>query len=294
MNPVWVGRRRWTMTRRKYKKLMRRQGAEQVEQTWDKIRQRWGRSSAVIGTALQELEWPRVHAMESVTAYQTQNIIKLKLGKLRVWTGAERGFRCARAECARQSDTGPAHLIWECPDAQEHWGMVRRQWGGEERWPKGAAKTEEEVMREIFSFSIRDMPQWTAPWRQAHPEVTGETMREVLAAMWTLCCAETTTAIWRWNVNRVHQEEHLKATREAAIEALRRGVSEAMTRYRSSLYPLTQRSHGRIQVAEEVSRRWRQDREGEQVRVGEPDHSAGSGGTTQGLNGVSEKETSKN
>ncbi|KAE8910880.1 hypothetical protein PF005_g15599 [Phytophthora fragariae] len=136
LNPVWVGHRRWTLTRKKYKALMRRHKTEEVKMAWSSIQRKWTESDVEIAAALNELTWKRVHALEGVTAYQTQNIIKLKMGRLRLWAGDQLGFGCPRAECRRQSAAGLAHLIRGCPDAKAHWDSVLR------RWQLAAGKTE--------------------------------------------------------------------------------------------------------------------------------------------------------
>ncbi|KAE9250696.1 hypothetical protein PF004_g2833 [Phytophthora fragariae] len=89
---VWVGGRRWRYTRKRYKALISKANEALVRRTKAKIDEGWKASNAAIAEALEQLSWTRAHTMEGVTAYMTQNIVKLKLGRLRIWAGKELGF----------------------------------------------------------------------------------------------------------------------------------------------------------------------------------------------------------
>jgi hypothetical protein len=145
--------------------------------------------------------------------------------------------------------------------------MVRRRWSGDAD-TEGAAPTEADEIREVFSLSVNKTPRWLRRWRRDQQGVLDDVVRIVLEDVWTLCCATTITAVWRWNVDRIHQAERWRPTLEGATAVLTRQVSEAMARYRLGLYPLTAQSHGNILVAEALSRWWNRDLDDEQHRRG--------------------------
>lgn len=128
MMPLWAGNRRWSQTRKAYKDLIDRERVKTAHTAGDRITSTWARQHPGIAHALRQLTWKRVHRMEGITAYQTQNIVKLKLHKMRLWADRDIGFQCAREGCACSGKGGAEHLIWTCPDAQIFWSMMLTAW----------------------------------------------------------------------------------------------------------------------------------------------------------------------
>jgi hypothetical protein len=260
LTPVWVGKRRWKMTRKKYKTLMKKSQERTALQTWHKVQRNWRESNANIARALEDLNWPRLHKLEGVTAYQTQNLMKLKMGRLRLWTNAELGYRCPRGGCNERTSGSLAHLVWECPDAGALWEVVRRHWHANDADGRVDTGAREGMVQDVFSCSLLEEPCWIKHWRiHNEVEVSGGEATAIAEEMWALCCATTITMIWRWKVEELHQEAAERRTLEDAQGGLYSAIREAFARYRMGCYPLTPHTYRKLQVAEVVSRRWSRD-----------------------------------
>ncbi|OWZ11877.1 reverse transcriptase [Phytophthora megakarya] len=107
---LWAGQRRWTQSRRRYKRLIKTRLQKEAEQVKISIADKWKSSHEVLAAALESLPWKRIHEMEGVTAYQSQNILRLKLNRLRLWTGKDRGLGCSATSCAQRSAGGGQHI----------------------------------------------------------------------------------------------------------------------------------------------------------------------------------------
>ncbi|GMF46368.1 unnamed protein product [Phytophthora fragariaefolia] len=241
----------------RYKALISKANEALVRRTKERIDEGWKASNAAIAEALEQLSWTRVHTMEGVTAYMTQNIVKLKLGRLLIWAGKELGFRCARADCQSTEKGGIAHLIWECSEAQNAWGLVRRFWT-QDKGRRGDMTDDdtELLVRDIFSFSLAEVPGWLRRWGEDNADVHSDDLKEVAGEMWALGCAVITTGIWRRNVDWIHMEADERGGGTEVFQAMATAVHEAFLRYRMSLYPLTQYSIGRIRVADVIVHKW--------------------------------------
>jgi hypothetical protein len=120
MSPLWVGRRRWTQTRKQYKRLISKGQADGRSKARSSIESKLREQNAELAQALHGLQWSKIHRMEGVTAYQTQNICKLKVNRLRLWAGEEVGYQCEVTQCGETHLGGTAHLAWECTEAQQY------------------------------------------------------------------------------------------------------------------------------------------------------------------------------
>jgi len=91
MKPLWTGKRRWRQTRKMYKQLINKQRDVDSAIAVGKLNEEMAIDNARVAAALQRLSWKQVYRMEGVSAYQTQNIYKLKMNRLRLWAGQEAG-----------------------------------------------------------------------------------------------------------------------------------------------------------------------------------------------------------
>lgn len=64
MMPIWVGGRRWTQSRKRYKALINKKRNELATATQEKRKNQWKQQHPAIATALQGVEWKRVYQME--------------------------------------------------------------------------------------------------------------------------------------------------------------------------------------------------------------------------------------
>lgn len=110
--PLWVGKWRWTQSRKIYKKLINKQRDAMATTAKERIAGKWTKQHPGVAKQLQRLDWSRVHRMERVSAYQTHNIVKLKLNQLLLWAGVNLGFRCTSNRCQETEEHGVSHLIW--------------------------------------------------------------------------------------------------------------------------------------------------------------------------------------
>lgn len=199
-----------------------------------KIQACWEKRHSDIARALTKLTWERISAMSGGSAYQIQNVRKLKLHRLKLWAEPELGFRCLGPQC-RDSDTeGVVHLVWKCQDAQAHWRAWLKRWDTE--YAYGAEVSVAKLMA-IFSFQMEKVPRWLCKWASDHNIAEWDVLERVAQDLWEAGCAVMLTAIWRWNVGRKHDTVRSRcAVDEHASEAIHQ-VTEAMQRYRLTYYP---------------------------------------------------------
>ncbi|GMF38447.1 unnamed protein product [Phytophthora fragariaefolia] len=119
--PIWAGKRRWTQNRKQYKKLMNKERRKAAEEALQQRKLEQGHEQ--VAKVLKRLSWTQIQRMEGVTPYQTQNIIQLKLNRLKMWAGAEQGYGCTVAGCKRDESRGTLHVAWTCKEAEEFWNM---------------------------------------------------------------------------------------------------------------------------------------------------------------------------
>jgi hypothetical protein len=127
MQPLWTGKRRWKQSRKKYKQLMNKQRDSEGAQQVAKLEADMTEDNALLASALQLLTWKIIYRMEGVSAYQTQNLYKLKQNRLRMWAGQEEGFRCQASGCTSAGEGGTAHTVWGCSEARRFWEELRRR-----------------------------------------------------------------------------------------------------------------------------------------------------------------------
>lgn len=149
----------------------------------ERITRTWARQHAGIAKALRLLTWKRVHRMEGVTAYQKQNIVKLKLHRMRLWAGRDTGFQCAREGCVSSGEGGEGHLIWICPDAQRFWRMMRNAWGKGKEQHRNKDELGDEIVQDIFSFILQHVPRWLTDWGAGREKETGGMLFQVSTEM---------------------------------------------------------------------------------------------------------------
>jgi hypothetical protein len=156
-----------------------------------------------LAKALQGLQLSKIHRMEGVTPYQTQNICNLKVNRLRLWAGEDAGYQCQVMQCGETHLGGTGHLVWECTEAQHYWGELRRKWAiSETGWTAGRGS----AMAAIFGFRLKSMPQWLVEWGRQQENLHWEDLQKTADEMWAVGVAVMLTAIWRRNVDRLHPE----------------------------------------------------------------------------------------
>ncbi|KAG3075091.1 hypothetical protein PI124_g20463 [Phytophthora idaei] len=83
MSRLWVGKRRWTQTRKKYKAIIGRTRSRRAAQEQELTRVKGDLKHKELNYALEQLPWKNVHRLHGVTAYLKQNIVKMKASRLR-------------------------------------------------------------------------------------------------------------------------------------------------------------------------------------------------------------------
>jgi hypothetical protein len=96
-----------------------------------------------LSRAMANLSWKHMYRMEGVAAYQTQNIYRMKVNRLRMWGGTELGYQCLAESCRGYRGGTTAHLVWGCPVARAFWEVLRSRWGKKE--PATAAEKADEM-----------------------------------------------------------------------------------------------------------------------------------------------------
>lgn len=76
-----------------------------------------------------------------------------------------------------------------------------------------------------------------------------DSLYTVVNERWALGCAITITAILRWNVDRLREDEQVARTIGEAVEGFRKTIGEALIRYRMALFPHTSASKHKMDVA---------------------------------------------
>jgi ribonuclease HI len=255
MSPLWVGRRRWAQTRKQYKKIINKRQEDARREARSKLEAGLRVDHDRFAKAVHGLEWGKIYRMEGVTAYQTQNIFKLKVNRLRLWADNERGFQCLAEQCGDRAVGGTAHLAWGCPEAQMFWTELRERWGMTDQEEAG---NQERGIAESFGFRLDRMPQWLVEWGRGTELTQWEDLQHPADAMWAVGVAVMLTAIWRRNADQVHPEEREERGLVEAVKEAGAAVSEAYARYRMGLLPWTKDTAVRLQIADVIARQCKQ------------------------------------
>jgi hypothetical protein len=88
------------------------------------------------------------------------------------------------------------------------------------------------------------------PWTDIHKAATD---------MWRLGAAVLLTAIWRWNVDRLHPEGRRARTLAEAVTGAMSGVKEAYARHKMGKFPLTAMSHTALRIVGKIIRHWAEE-----------------------------------
>ncbi|KAE9127053.1 hypothetical protein PF010_g1549 [Phytophthora fragariae] len=275
MRPLWAGKRRWKQSRKSYKKLIGKRREAAAIKAEAQIGEAWKANHASMARALEQLKWKRIHRMEDVTAYQAQTVVRLKNNRLRLWAGKENNFKCLAAGCTNSKTLGSAHLAWDCDEAQAHWRLYCAKWEGAKCTSWETKDTQEEAIKKFFGFKLQKMPGWLTTWGVEQEVEPWDQVTEVACSMWALGCAVTLTALWRWNVDRLHPEGKKAAAIADQLRRYQTSVVEAFERFRLGLYPLTTASYIKIWAAGEILKHWRRkdfiavpEKRNDVVRVG--------------------------
>nr|CAI72276.1 hypothetical protein PI35.0270c [Phytophthora infestans] len=237
MRPVWAGKRRWCRTRKEYKGVIGKSSRSKVAKVQDLLNNKLAQENKALYRAIKQLKWKQVHRMHGVTPYQKQNVLRLKMGRLRLWRGKAEEYACAGARCANDTSQGQAHLVWECPDARAVWGKMLAMW--EMPAPSGYADTDKESMQDIFALTLSKLPPWLIDWGNAQKEETWNEIHEVATAVWTMGCATMITALWRWKIAESFPDGNSRPTEAKEIQRTRARLQETLLRYKAGLFPLT-------------------------------------------------------
>jgi ribonuclease HI len=114
-------------------------------------------------------------------------------------------------------------------------------------------------IQEIFGCQLEHMPAWIVNWAQQARFEPWEDVQKVVTELWAIGVAVTITALWRMNVDRVHEDGDRATSMQEALLKWGSAVREAYARYKLRLYPVTQSSVSRIQVAELIGNHWAAD-----------------------------------
>ncbi|KAF1777803.1 hypothetical protein GQ600_2855 [Phytophthora cactorum] len=188
------------------------------------VRDRAERRNEEIAKALKKLTWQQVQQMHGVTPYIKQNVLRMKLGKIRLWRDKQHGFHCPGERCG--SAEGP------------------NQWGTSS------------PINDIFSLTLTKPPTWLTEWGRDKEDEYWDYIHQVAAELWILGCAAVITAIWRWKVTKVHSNGYKPLTEAAMLQNTKGQLLEAYRRYQLGLLPLTAVSRRKIDIAEQVRTRW--------------------------------------
>ncbi|KAG1706307.1 hypothetical protein DVH05_001455 [Phytophthora capsici] len=266
MRPVWAGKRRWCRTRKEYKSAIGESSRSKAAKEQYIMNDKLAQENKALSGAIEQLKWKQVHRMHGVTAYQKQNVIRMKMGRLRLWRGKTQGYACDGARCANESSQGQAHLLWECPDARAVWGKMMAMW--ELPYLSGDADTDMESMQDIFALTLSKLPQWLIDWGNAQKEDRWNELHEVAAAVWTMGCATMITALWRWKVSESYPDGNARPTETNELQRTRVRLQECLLRYRVGLFPLTDQTHKKLLVVDRIRRQWAESRPSEGCREG--------------------------
>jgi ribonuclease HI len=257
MAPLWVGKRRWTQSRKMYKRLINAQRDRRAEKARKEIQDKLAQGFPAEAKALAKLDWKQIHKMEGVSPYMTQTIMRFKSNRLRLWTTEENGFRCLAQTCGATETQGNMHLGWACPEAQLYWEEYLRRWGRETGTGPDAAASRRAAMNDVLGFRLPVLPAWLARWGQQEYIHDWSAMHKVVRDLWKLGIAVVLTAIWRRNIDRGYPDGRRTRTLAESISGAMDGVAESYERYRLGRLPLTSATLIPIQTTEQLLRHWR-------------------------------------
>lgn len=127
--------------------------------------------------------------------------------------------------------------------------MLIQQWRRRTASIGATTQQREDAISDIFAFNLRQVSRWLVDWGKGKDSKTRDKLYEVVNAMWVLECAYVVSAIWRWNVDRVHGDGNKARTIAEAVAGCKRAIREAFVRYIMQLYPLDSHSKQGIDIA---------------------------------------------
>ncbi|KAF1795444.1 hypothetical protein GQ600_18572 [Phytophthora cactorum] len=224
--PLWAGKRRWTQTRARYKKLINSKRSSAAVAALERVKEAWKRQHTDIAAALEKLHWKDGHRLRCISAYQHQTVMRMKWNRLRLWAGAELGLRCSNPSCYGAEQHRTAHLIWRYPWARKVWTEMIQDWqsGNEQH-----GRNSDRLLGDIFGLRLRQTPDWLVVWAKDRPTDLWDRLHAVGQDLWRLGCVTIFTAIWRWNVEQVHGD-NAKRTYQAAQRHAHKGRGDRRTR----------------------------------------------------------------
>ncbi|GMF29166.1 unnamed protein product [Phytophthora fragariaefolia] len=255
--PLWAGKRRWAQSRRKYKQQMNKNKNKEAEDLCKRADRKLAAANEKLAGALRKVSWKRIQRMEGVSAYHTQNIVKLKHNRLRIWAGAEHKFKCTATRFTNATTTGTTHLVWQCPEAAQLWTMMLQGWGLAQSGQRCTEQEREAALPDIFSFTLRMLPSWLVEWGRTGNLEPWSDVIEVASDLWQQGVAVLITHIWRRNVDRVHHDGRKERKMVEVTSGARGSIVEAFERYKLGLYPLNNLSELRLRIAEFILTKWR-------------------------------------
>ncbi|KAG1711360.1 hypothetical protein DVH05_008613 [Phytophthora capsici] len=254
MRPLWTGKRRWSRARRDYKGVIAKRRKDRVVQAQELLTNKLANEHKELHRALTELTWKHVQRLHGVTSYQKQNIVRMKMGRLRLWNGTSQDYACVGARCAKSSAHGQAHLLWQCPDARAIWSAMLELWGMPAL--EGEAEHDKEAIQDIFALKLSKLPAWLIEWGNEQHDDRWNEMHEVAGAVWTMGCATMITALWRWKVAERYPDGNTRPEEVVEIQRTGERMKEVLLRYRAGLFPLSARSYKKLTVVERIRRQW--------------------------------------
>ncbi|KAG1692212.1 hypothetical protein DVH05_025642 [Phytophthora capsici] len=255
LRPLWTGKRRWKQRRRDLKRLINRKRDHKAELARARIQQQLSQQHGDLARIIATLDWKHITALEGISPYQMQNLMRLKWNRLRLWAGHDKGYACQRVGCEGKKATGTVHLAWDCQDAQLLWKEWVTYWEHHRDDRLQGAPLDVDDMEHVFSFKLKHLPDWLSIWGEENNIDDWETLEAVASAMWNIGSAVTLTAIWRWQVDRLYGRAGTDLTPQAQVSKLRKQITEALERFRLKFLPVTQSTIRSLTIAEFIMRR---------------------------------------
>lgn len=91
----------------------------------------------------------------------------------------------------------------------------------------GPSQNNDDTVKDIFTFSLTLAPRWLVEWGADKDPAVQDQLHHVANGMWKMGCATTITAIWRWNVDRVHHDGTKTRTLPEAVQGCKKAIREA-------------------------------------------------------------------
>jgi ribonuclease HI len=245
---LWVGRRRWTRTRREYKERVaaanRRRGAKDLGSRL----QKWQEESPQMAVGIARLEWKRIRRVVGLNPWGEQLLLRLKLRAFSLFDTRNDKLGCPHAACLHLTDVDLEHVFWGCPATRTLRRRFLQPW-------RQLGMPDNGMQQAVFGMTLKQIPAgFWARMATLQREVLGlrpqlaEEVTLLVESSWRIGVAIYIHAAWRWRGNHFDELNNITEGHHVAIlnKRLRAGYDTVQAHLRATPTQVVGRAGAKI------------------------------------------------